>query len=269
MNVSILIERNRSRQFARCRINMIVTYIQHSCFSIELDNVILLFDYFNGTIPLYPKDKHIFVFASHKHQDHFNLSIFDLAKLYPNITFVLSKYIRLGKNYLQRNNIPEKINDNICFVGAKQRLSLPAFSLVNPSLLIQVETLKSTDVGVAFLITVQDKTIYHAGDLNWWTWIGETEDEYQSMTSRFQKEINTLIGRDIDIAFLPLDPRQEERYWWGFDYFMKHIHAGYAFPMHFWKDYSIIEKMKNSDNAKEYSDKIMDINEEGQRFILD
>lgn len=32
-----------------------VTYIEHSCFSVELDNSILLFDYYKGEIPDFDK----------------------------------------------------------------------------------------------------------------------------------------------------------------------------------------------------------------------
>ena len=34
---------------------MKVTYIEHSCFSVELDNSILLFDYYKGEIPDFDK----------------------------------------------------------------------------------------------------------------------------------------------------------------------------------------------------------------------
>ena len=55
-----------------------VTYIEHSCFSVELDNSIVLFDYYKGEIPDFDKDKTIYVFSSHNHHDHFNISIFKM-----------------------------------------------------------------------------------------------------------------------------------------------------------------------------------------------
>ena len=51
---------------------------------------------------------------------------------------------------------------------------------------VQVETLKSNDEGVAFLVTAEGRTIYHAGDLNWWYWNGEPEDDNEFMV-RFYK----------------------------------------------------------------------------------
>ena len=41
------------------------------------------------------------------------------------------------------------------------------------------------------------------------------------------REIDKLKDIVIDIAFVPLDPRQENQYAWGMDYFMKHTHTKY------------------------------------------
>ena len=58
-----------------------VTYVWHSCFVVELDKSILVFDYFpkeavetvhfEGKMPELDANKHIYVFASHSHKDHF------------------------------------------------------------------------------------------------------------------------------------------------------------------------------------------------------
>ena len=37
-----------------------------------------------------------------------------------------------------------------------------------------IRALPSTDEGVAFDIDYQGRRIYHAGDLNWWAWSGES-----------------------------------------------------------------------------------------------
>ena len=72
---------------------MKITYINHSCFSVELDNCILLFDYFDGSIPKFDNNKKIYVFSSHSHHDHYNKSIFDLRKILLN-----------GDKYTSANN---------------------------------------------------------------------------------------------------------------------------------------------------------------------
>ena len=72
---------------------------------------------------------------------------------------------------------------------------------------VTVETLPSTDEGVAFLVTADGKTIFHAGDLNWWHWEGEPDPWNSDMEKAFQVYAEPLRGRAIDLAMLPLDPR--------------------------------------------------------------
>ncbi len=44
----------------------------------------------------------------------------------------------------------------------------------------EIRTLRSTDEGVAFVVHYAGKTIYHAGDLNWWHWKkGEPDEKIQ------------------------------------------------------------------------------------------
>jgi L-ascorbate metabolism protein UlaG (beta-lactamase superfamily) len=242
---------------------------------VESEDAVFLFDYFKGNIPPFDNKKHIFVFASHKHQDHFDLAIFELAKIYPRITFILSNDIRMDEAYMDKKQIPEVARKHIRMIGKNESVMLPVHKKGEPAkdplgavkdFSLQIETLASTDEGIAFIITLDNRVIYHAGDLNWWSWDGETQDEYMDMTNRFQKEMARIKDREFDIAFVPLDPRQEDRFWWGFDYFMKTARAKLVFPMHFWKDYSVINKLKNMEKAKEYFDRVVDIKEEGQIF---
>lgn len=238
---------------------MNVTYIGHSGFSIELNNIVLLFDYFKGTIPDFNKDKKVVVFSSHKHQDHFQLSILDLAKKYSDILFIFSKDIRMNVKYMDRKGIPIEARDKIHYIGKNELANIDNIS---------IETLTSTDEGVAFIVNVEEKNIYHAGDLNWWSWAGETEDEYEDMTSRFIKEMEKLKNRFFDLAFVPLDPRQDDRFWWGFDYFMKVAKVNYIFPMHFWDDFTIIKRFKTMEYSLQYRNKIIDIEKEGQKWNI-
>lgn len=239
---------------------MLITYIHHSCFSVETEQCVLLFDYYKGNIPNFPKEKPIFIFSSHSHQDHFNPEIFKLMEQYPSVTYILSKDIRLKESYVTDAADYEKLKEHLITVEKEESYSL------SPAL--KIETLRSTDAGVAFLVQVNGRTLYHAGDLNWWVWKDDTKSEYNNMTKNFKEEIDKLHGRKIHIAFLPLDPRQEELYSLGFDYFMQKTDTDFAFPMHFWLDYGIIRKFKTSGEVYAYRDRIMEITEEGQLFQI-
>ena len=174
---------------------MKITYIHHSSFAVELPHAVFLFDYFKGTIPDFPKEKPLYVFASHKHQDHFDLKIFSLAEKYPRIHYILSRDIHLSPAYLEHHGIPKERLSLVTFIGKEQSRTFCNEKMVSPdeaepeSPFLTVETLTSTDAGVAFLVTCEGVRLYHAGDLNWWTWIGETNEEYEDMKNRFFREM--------------------------------------------------------------------------------
>lgn len=229
---------------------MNVTYIGHSGFAVELPSVILMFDYYKGKIPQFDNDKPIYVFSSHFHEDHFSFTIFELLKKYDNIKYILSNDIKRKycKNYFIKKGIDEKIYNNIVFISANSAWKDDK---------IKVETLHSTDEGVAFIIEADGKTIYHAGDLNWWVWQGESSEYNNNMTANYKKEISKIKNRHFDIAFVPLDPRQEGWFYKGFDYFMSHTDTDVVYPMHFWGDNSVINKIKSMDCSEKYRDRIM------------
>ncbi|MDV3426008.1 MAG: MBL fold metallo-hydrolase [Bacillota bacterium] len=230
---------------------MKITYIEHSCFSVELDNVILLFDYYTGKLPEFNPEKTIYVFSSHKHQDHFSFSIFTLLKKFPQVHYILSKDIKrkFGKKFFLSQGVDEKVYNEIKFMGCSSTIETPEMI---------IETLTSTDDGAAFIVTAEGKSIYHAGDLNLWIWDCDSDSDNKDMTDRFMAEMEKIKGRHFDAAFLVLDPRQKDKFYLGFDYFMRVTDTDKAYPMHFWKDTSVISKIKAMECSKPYRSKIAD-----------
>lgn len=240
-----------------------VTYIQHSSFLVELDRCLLLFDYFPaeavpdvgfaGELPELPPEKHLYVFASHRHRDHFSLEVLRWQEERENITYILSKDIRLGKNYLARSGISLSVKDHIRFVSPLGHYEVDD---------LVIDTLRSTDEGVAFVITAEGQTIYHAGDLHWWNW-GERGEIYcESIGRAYKKEINRLEDRHIDVAFVVLDPRMGDAYYLGMEYFLTHVDADWVFPMHLWRDYGLIRKLKRRPSLGRLSDKVVEMDGE-------
>lgn len=225
-----------------------VTYLSHSGFLLEMADAYFLFDYYKGNLPELDTTRKLFVFVSHVHYDHYRECIFELEEQFPQIYYILSDDIQ-AENAV-----------NIRKMGAHQDLEVDGCT---------IRTLRSTDEGVAFLVTYQDRTIYHAGDLNWWHW--EEEDEaYNKMMGRsYQSEIQKIEGEEIDIAFVPVDPRLGEQYCWGLDCFMRNTDTKVVFPMHFWGNYGIFERLHLETCTQEYESRIMDIEKEGQVFLLD
>ena len=107
-----------------------------------------------------------------------------------------------------------------------------------------METLKSTDLGVAFLIKAEGRKIFHSGDFQWWDWPGEPDEDNAKAKEDFFSELKNLEGKEFDVAFLVLDPRQESSVYPGIDSILSKVHIKTVFPMHFWGDFSITEKYR-------------------------
>ena len=225
---------------------MKITYLEHSGYMAEVEGRILVFDYYKGTLPKLPEKAKIYVFARHVHSDHFYKQIFDWQGRYTDIHYILSDDIKA--------DAPE---GRCTLIGPCREITLDG---------MEIRTLKSTDEGVAFLVRVGEQVIYHAGDLNWWHWEEESAEYNEMMRCRFLHEMEKIEGEAIDVAFLPLDPRQEEQYAWGFDYFMRHTRTGCAFPMHFWGQYEICDRLRNDALSEPYRERVMRVMKQQQVF---
>lgn len=226
---------------------MKVTYLYHSGFAIEDEQALYVFDYYKGELPVIAKEKQMYVFVSHRHKDHYNSEIFDWEKEHPNILYILS------------DDVEAEPAPNRIFVKPEQKIRTGE---------LKVETLRSTDEGVAFLVTCKDKRIYHAGDLNWWHWEEESATYNDEMKQNYQREVDKLEGRKIDAAFVPVDPRLEDAYFWGIDYFMRKTDTKVVFPMHFWGKYETIDCLIRQKETEDYRDRIAEIDWKGERFSI-
>ena len=236
---------------------MKVTYIHHSSFMVELDRSALLFDYFEGEIPEISGDKPLFVFASHRHGDHFSRSVFELADRERKVTYVLSDDI-------WTRQVPEDIIGRTVFLGPGEEVRLED----GRGGVLGIQAFKSTDQGVAFLVQTEGKTIYHAGDLNNWVWESEPEQDNVRMSENFHRELAKMAGRHIDVAFMLIDPRQEKDFYRGMDDFMGMVGADVVFPMHFWGDFEAVSRFKELPCAAGYRDRIRDIHKKGESFTI-
>ena len=236
---------------------MEVTYISHSGFLLEWQDCDWLFDYCQGPLPRGNSGKPLFVFVSHKHGDHFSPEIFSIEG-YSEICYILSQDTRR-----QMKQFPHI--EHVHFLKAGETLRLP---VKNSGSCLDIRTLPSTDCGVAFLVTYEGKTIYHAGDLNWWVWKGETKQYNNNMTANFLKYTKPLEGLKLFAAFLPLDPRQEDWYSKGMVHVLETAQVSHALPLHFWKDFSVIDKYLNPPEGTPYRNQTVRLTKDGQKFYF-
>jgi len=237
-----------------------IWYLYHSGFAADTGSNLLIFDYYReadskqraGTgeaaaLLRKMRDKKVFVFASHSHPDHFSEAVFDWQSLNPSIAYVLSDDIKAAAG-----------RGPITFVRPGRKYEING---------LRVEVFGSTDEGVSFLVTVEGKTIFHAGDLNWWHWKGEPDQDNLAMAEAYKKQIARLAGRHIDIAFIPVDPRLEEYYHLGLRYFLEEVGSRHVFPMHFWENYSVFDSLKK-DLPDKHRQSVIEITREKRHFRL-
>ncbi len=220
---------------------MRIRYILHSGFLLETEQSYYLFDWYKGDIPPLDTSKPIVVLSSHAHKDHYNPAVFSRLRDMGmhSISAVLADDIPLRQ-------YPKDI-ETLCVHAGE------AYTLIGGE---RLETLLSTDSGVAFLLTTDEGVIYHAGDLNDWFWEGESDSDNREMRENYRREINKLKGRSIDTAFVPLDPRLEAHYADGLAYFLSAVGARQAYPMHYWKKHGVIRRFVKQ--YPQYAETVMD-----------
>lgn len=212
-----------------------VTYLFHSGFIVETKEHFLIFDYFRDTCKKskykdcgqirsedIPENKKVIIFVSHGHCDHFDREIFSFDK--PNVSYVLFEDVA-----------PQRSASNIYRFTPYQQKKIGD---------VVVRSYGSTDEGLSFLIEIEGMKIFHAGDLNWWHWEGETEEERAYAKRFFEQEMSKINEVAPDIAFFPVDPRLENAYYYGGEYFIRQVKPKVFIPMHFQDSYNVTNQFK-------------------------
>ena len=232
-----------------------IRYLYHSGFSLETKDHFLIFDYYldtpdgaglsEGVVdPEEIRDKRVAVFSSHSHPDHYNPKIFDWRGTVPDIRYFLADEIRAPQDAI---------------------LLAPGQAAEDGG--VSVRAIESTDLGVAFLVKTDGLCVYHAGDLNWWRWDGEPEEDNEEMGRRYRRQIDTLRGEAVDVAFLPVDPRLQEDALLGPNYFMETVGARAVVPMHSFGNTAYYETLKAEPSVSPWLGRILFYRERGDTML--
>lgn len=220
---------------------MELTYIFHSGFVLETERCILVFDYWMDPAGVMHRfvvpgrTKHMYVFASHFHEDHFTKEIFRWRAECPaaGYTYILSKDI------LKHRRAGKEAADVWMAKGQ-----------VWADGRIRVVATGSNDSGVSWVVEVDGKRIFHAGDLcNWYARFlaGETPDgiiyseEFGvhinpvAEERRFLGELKDIrkVSEGFDLVMFPVDGRIGNGYTLGARQFIERFKVGLFVPMHF------------------------------------
>lgn len=224
---------------------MKIIYIYHSGFAIVNQDTTVIIDYFRdsgakrneGIVHehLLNNSGKLYVLSSHAHPDHFNPEILTWKEKRRDIQYIFSTDIlESGK------------------AGKKDAIYLKKFDVYEDET-IKVKALGSTDIGISFLITLEDKTFFHAGDLNNWHWKEEsTPEEIKEAENYFLTELNDLKRETeyIDVVMFPVDSRLGKDYMLGAQQFVDNIKTGLFIPMHFGEAYEKVATFNDYAESK-------------------
>lgn len=155
------------------------------------------------------KFKKLYVFVSHRHDDHFSETIYDLCG--DDAVYIVGFDVPQPHRGVRMNPGEER-----------------GFGAVN------VHACGSTDEGVSFFVEYAGITLFHAGDLNFWHWRDESSiNEIKIAEKAFYDCIEQIPRKNIDVAFFPVDPRQGSMYDAGAGYFVMTVKPKIMIPMHF------------------------------------
>lgn len=242
-----------------CRMKLY--YIFHSGFAIVADGVTVILDFYEDSMDefhgivhdeLLKRKGKIYVLASHFHPDHFNKQILSWKQQRPDIIYILSKDILRHKR-AQKEDATFLIKGEVFDDGT-----------------VCVKAYGSTDSGVSFLITLNGKTFFHAGDLNNWHWVDEsTPAEVKKAEGDYLAELNNLAKdvKQVDVVMFPVDRRLGTDYSKGARQFVNKIRCQVFVPMHFTYDYEGGNAFQSS--AEEAQAHFLAINRKGQCFNLE
>jgi len=216
---------------------MTLTYIFHSGFMLHADEAVIIFDYWMDPARVVPDalrcGKPVYVLASHFHEDHFNRDIFSWRSTCPDIRYILSKDI-LRHRRATREEADAWLGKGACWTDS--RLSVTATG--------------SNDSGVSWIVEIEGRKIFHAGDLNNWfsrflsdadpgTTIHSYEMEIDvnpvAEEKRFLGELKDIrkLASHFDLVMFPVDGRIGNGYTLGGRQFLQRFDVGLFVPMHF------------------------------------
>lgn len=206
---------------------MTITFITHSCFVVENEDVVIVFDYWKDTPDgrLHRKLKQLYgrqlyVVCSHFHEDHYSPEVLEWeAKM-------LVSY-----DTQKRRRIPKETPAMILRPGdtyQDEHIRLRAF--------------RSTDVGISSLVTLSDgQTVYHSGDNNNWYFSNDPQDHIrctlEEMEGIFISTVNDVrtACEAVDHVMFPVDPRLGDDMLRGAFQWLRYIDTKHFYPMHCWE----------------------------------
>lgn len=191
-------------------------YLQHSGFMLETSERAYIFDYYKdptGEVKrAQAEGKALWFFVSHWHHDHYVPEILTFNS--PTTHYIVHEDVPHSEMPVDRTTVMK--------VGEQTKVEE-----------IPIHMYGSTDEGGSFLVTIGGARIFHAGDLNWWHWLGDTAENNREAKANAVREFNRVAGMEADLVMFPVDARLEGAREWGIIEFLHKVpQPKLLVPMH-------------------------------------
>lgn len=199
---------------------MTVYYLHHSGFIIDTGKRAYVFDAYQDPAKriqqMAEAGRELWFFVSHVHGDHYVPSLI-LPFANENTTYIVHEDVPLQRDLgATKARVVTMAVDEDCTVDD-----------------VPIHMYGSTDAGGSFHVIIDGRSIFHSGDLNWWHWTGESEEERAYAKEVAWRELGKLDGLALDLAMFPVDNRQGPAMEWGVIEFLRRVNrCDVLIPMH-------------------------------------
>lgn len=185
---------------------MEIYFLHHSGFIVDDGIRCYIFDAYKDPMhhiqEMANKGRKLWFFVSHFHADHFNPKIIKYDS--PDTVYFIHKDVALKGVNKGKLHIMD-VDDEIIEQG------------------VNIHMYGSTDAGGSFMVDTAEGRVFHAGDLNWWHWLGDTDENNKEARKFFERELKRMDGEVMDIAFFPVDDRLEKVKDYGLIEWLNHV----------------------------------------------
>ncbi len=228
--------------------------IGHSGFALECAECVLVFDLYLDPSSVMERvvglGKPVVFLSSHSHHDHWSPDWLDSRAA--SACFVVDS--SCDSPGVRRRLDP--VRQRFAAVEPYQTLEPAArFGAEDAARFLPgvewIRTFGSTDMGVSFLVRVDGRLVFHAGDLNDWYWADEsTPAELEAAELAFRRELRSLSDtmdglppQGLDLACFPVDSRLGEHAMRGAMLFAARFAPALLAPMHLCGDETLPDQL--------------------------
>lgn len=222
--------------------SMNIYFLNHSGFMLDDGIRCYVFDYFKDpekrVDAMVAAGREMWFFVTHTHGDHYNPAILNFNQ--STTRYIFHKDVAVVRDLTARavaQNQSEMVNQT-ADTDNRTRINEELLTAMLPGETVTIEDTEitmfgSTDEGGSFLVKTPRDTFFHAGDLNWWHWLGDTPENIREAKDMAWRELSPLQGVTVDIGMFPVDNRLEDAMEWGIIEFLRRMTVTRAvIPMH-------------------------------------